>query len=417
MRVIIDNATLTASFRALGLIKSRKPELFDLDVSALRVLIDAIVLADQIIIADNYKPEFSKERKSWINHKSIVFEKFSPGLNRSIQKHAFAHVHNWRMERHLSSDLSGVFDDLSIMFRYAWRNSNSFLVMKSLGLKSKYNSTLVDALRRHLSSESLEDRDEIKKFSAKFFNKETERIVQSISWAAVRSVYYRQVAKILGCEYWAHPLRNVFNMKCILFDNHPDTRKYKLHSERVVPHEESLNLWLLDVGYHRKVNDFFRHFWQECNKADDNIFGVQTYDVDLPPFLSFVIKNAREAYQGDILNEAFKLRDTSAANSLRKKLSEIHKEINEDEKNTKLRNFIVELRNLRKGLQKYLGYDRERVPITVKVVEYKQTVPRCMIKPLYPHKPHLVFIRDVILELSNSASLGRLLDYLWTSTS
>jgi hypothetical protein len=55
MRAVLDNATLTAGFRAIGLIKNPNRDLFDLDVSALRVLVDNIILSNEIHILDNYK--------------------------------------------------------------------------------------------------------------------------------------------------------------------------------------------------------------------------------------------------------------------------------------------------------------------------------------------------------------------------
>jgi hypothetical protein len=413
MRVLLDNATLTASFRALGLIKSRVPDLFELDVCALRVFVDSIILADKIVILDTYKPEHTTQRKKWLDHCDVVFEPVSEALDEYIQKNAIAHVHNWNIQRHLSTDLVGLFNDISILFRHAWRNSESFLVLKSFTLQNKYNSALVKGLMDYIGQHRQDSRREILKFTPKGYNEETNRVAQSVAWAAVRTVYYRQAAKILGCEYSSHPLRNVFNMKCILFDNHPFTRKHKWHSERKPTAPEEIQYRLSLHQYYDHINHFFRNFWQDCNKADDNIFGVETFDVDMPPFLSLVIKSARDACCDDLLRVAFRIRDRSDASALRHKLSQIYKESSEMEKRQTLRGFIAELRDLKHGLQRYLGYDRERVPITLKAVTYDLTVPRCMTKPLYPHKPHLAFIRDVILELSNAASLGRQIDYLW----
>ena len=72
-----------------------------------------------------------------------------------------------------------------------------------------------------------------------------------------------------------------------------------------------------------------------------------------------------------------------------------------------------ELADLRVRLQVYLGYDREKVSLSAKIVSYPLTVPRCMTRPFYPSKPHLAFIRDVILELASVGAMGRLNDLLW----
>lgn len=55
MRSLLDNSTLTSAFRAIGLIKNTSRELFELDLSALRLFIDTILLSNEIIIVDNYK--------------------------------------------------------------------------------------------------------------------------------------------------------------------------------------------------------------------------------------------------------------------------------------------------------------------------------------------------------------------------
>jgi hypothetical protein len=63
MRALIDNATITAAFRATGHIPVQNRELFDLDVASLRILVENIILAEQVVIVDNYKEEHTAQRK------------------------------------------------------------------------------------------------------------------------------------------------------------------------------------------------------------------------------------------------------------------------------------------------------------------------------------------------------------------
>ena len=173
MRAILDNATITATFRALGLIETSSRELFDLDIAALRVFIDTVFLAKEIIILDNYKPEYSDERKNWLNHSSISFEPISQDLDKYLLKHAKAHVHNWQINRHLGTEFSEIFDELAILFRHAWRKSESFLVLKAFGVENKYQSALIEELMKQLPKAI--DNQELNKFSPKSYNRETER--------------------------------------------------------------------------------------------------------------------------------------------------------------------------------------------------------------------------------------------------
>lgn len=419
MRTLLDNSTLSAAFRSIGLIKNENRELFDLDVASLRVLIDTIILSDDIYILDNYKQEYSNERKSWLDHSDIHFQEINDKLDISMLKNARGHVANWKMTKHLGTELSAIFDDLSILFKHAWRNSESFLVLKALGVQDKYGSTITNALKEYLY-EDPKELNKLMKISPKSYNKETLRVAQSMAWASIRTVYYREASVLLGAEYCPHPLRNIYNAKCILFDNHPYTRKKKLHSDEIVnlrkcktreEYFEMYDKYEAAESYYHDINQFFKKFWTDCNEKDDNIFGVQTFDLEMPPFLAYVLKNSGD--RNDVLKTAFKLREDRGVSALRKKLNYIYYECNEEQQAKELRKFIVELRELKKYMQSYLGYDREKVGIDLKIMSYDMTVPRFMTKPLYPFKPHLAFIRDVILELASASTMGRLLDKLW----
>ena len=420
MRAVLDNATLTAGFRAIGLIKNPHRELFDLDVSALRVIVDNIILSNEIHILDNYKPEYKQQRKEWLSYDFVKFHDIPESLDLHMLKNARAHVYNWQLSRHLATDLADVFDDLSILFRYAWRGSEAFLVLKAFGIDNKYNSTLTKSLIEFLEISEGEHK-QLKKFTPKYYNRETLKLAQAVSWTAIRAVYYREASKWLGCEYISHPLRNIYNDKCILFDNHPHTRKHKLHSAAFTPQkpktrEDALNKLeeaLIRDRYFSDLNNFFKYFWQTCNEKDDNIFGVQTYDIDIPPFLAYVLSKSDGR---SIINTAIELRNGKEATNLRKLLQYIYYECNESDQPKAIREFAAELRELKERLQVYLGYSRERIGISAKLLSYNFTVPRFMTKPLYPHKPHLAFIRDVICELASVGSMGRLIDLLWVNS-
>ena len=248
------------------------------------------------------------------------------------------------------------------------------------------------------------------------------RIAQALSRAAVRTVYYREAAKLFGCEYSSHPIRNSFNLKCILFDNHPFTRKKKLHSEEMIkrPKDRDREKILEYYGkierrdsYYSDVNHFFRTFWQECNAKDDNIFGVETFDIDLPPFLSYAIKRCGSSDAQNVIEQAFELREDKHFRFLRERLKYAYEGCHEEQRHIELRKLAYEFRILKQQMQVYLGYDREKISLSAKVVSYGVTVPRFMTKPFYPGRPHLALIRDIILELSSVSTLGRQIDYLW----
>lgn len=124
----------------------------------------------------------------------------------------------------------------------------------------------------------------------------------------------------------------------------------------------------------------------------------------------------RFEYRGkNLLEIALELRERPDVTALRNLLNHIYYGCSEDDKPQAIRDFARELRDLKERMQIHLGYERERVGVSVKLISYNLTVPRFMTKPLYPHKPHLAFIRDIIVELASIGSMGRLIDQLWRS--
>jgi hypothetical protein len=261
---------------------------------------------------------------------------------------------------------------------------------------------------------------ELGDFDPKTYNAETKRFAQTLSWVSIRTVYYRQAAKVFGAEYLSHPIRNFFNLKCILFDNHPLTRNTKLHSAVLRPEppkdaaeqQRLISVNLRRHNYFRDLNQFCRNFWQDCNTADSNLFGVATYDLDLLPSLAYVIHRAR-FNSGSVLDAALELRESRDCAALRTRLKKVYEAATEDDEARELREWANELRDLKRRLQSHLGYERERISASAKIVSYQMTVPRCLTRPLYPFRPHLAFIRDVIVELASVGSLGAHIDRLW----
>ncbi|MBI4964523.1 MAG: hypothetical protein HY913_14690 [Desulfomonile tiedjei] len=420
MRALLDNSTLTAAFRAIGLIPNPNRDLFDLDVSALRVLIDNLIISDEIYILDDYKPEFSEERKAWLPYDFVSFESIPEPLSNRMLKHARAHVHNWHLGQHLATDFAELFNDMAILFRHAWRGSESFLVLKAFGVENKYNNTVTRSLIQFLPKSGDESQN-LREFSPKAYNRATVGLAKAVAWSAIRTVYYRQAGKLLGCDYMPHPLRNMYNAKCILYDNHPNTRKIKLHSAQLPPERDRrYEEYIRERNYLNDMNGFFRRFWQSCNEKDDNVFGIQTFDVEMPPFLSYVLRQYEHSMFGgggeNIINMALELRESEGPKRLRELLKYIYVDCKDIDRPSALRAFAAELRGLKERLQVYLGYQRERINLSAKVVSYNFSVPRFMTKPFYPYKPHLAFIRDVILELASVEAMGRLTDFLWTRT-
>ena len=92
MQILIDNATVTAALRAAGQIPNRNRELFDLDVTALRVFVEALVFGNEVIVVDNYKEEYSEERKSILQKHGVKFVQFPTAVENKLRRDAVAHT-------------------------------------------------------------------------------------------------------------------------------------------------------------------------------------------------------------------------------------------------------------------------------------------------------------------------------------
>src|SRR5438309_847061 len=66
--ILIDNATISSSLRALGYLPIAKKELLDVDQAALERLTEAMLLGDRVMVPDNYQEQFRDERKRTLYH-------------------------------------------------------------------------------------------------------------------------------------------------------------------------------------------------------------------------------------------------------------------------------------------------------------------------------------------------------------
>jgi hypothetical protein len=66
--ILIDNATISSSLRALGYNPVPKKEFLDVDQAALERLTEAILLGDSVMVPDNYQEQFRDERKRILHH-------------------------------------------------------------------------------------------------------------------------------------------------------------------------------------------------------------------------------------------------------------------------------------------------------------------------------------------------------------
>src|ERR1700675_890463 len=66
--VLLHNATVSSSLRALGYTALSKRELLDVDQAALERLTEAVLLGAQVVVPDNYQEQFRRERKQILHH-------------------------------------------------------------------------------------------------------------------------------------------------------------------------------------------------------------------------------------------------------------------------------------------------------------------------------------------------------------
>lgn len=434
---LIDNSTLSSVERILGKAPVRSKSLIDGDLSAFESFINAILFYNDIIALDDYKSEFSEQRK-----KNFPFINF-------IDPSDFNHpqiLQDTKRETQLyyptinSGKITGEFGELFFLLNMnihcTWDITSSiyYLTLKLLGNdysedKEMYN-TLFSSFFSQLNEHTIDVPDNINKVALidKYGNPITDgytipkaksnggqiggltpalkAFIASLNWISFRSIYYSKFAEFLKADTFLHPIRQKFQIS--YYD--------KAHN--------------YEASYITNIIDLFS---KETTQTIEEIFSFARFrniTFDLPLFLSSIISKVKEPKE--IINYAYELRDSKQFILAREQLGEIKNLLESDfeHANTKFAKIYSSLQATLNSIKASFGVRTRQGDSSSRTINafnsISQSLPNCPQIPVellsnprigkilskLPKKSFSFIYKDIVNDLTEIAKLGELHDLL-----
>lgn len=244
---LIDNATITAVQRLLGVASSRSRDSVEGDIAALENLVEAILFYDHIASIDNYKHEFRVPRAEQFPF--VNFLGLDNRYLRDLDTQARAETESLRPEirggEFADEDFRSLLDQLRMHMACTWDLSQStyYLTMKMIGEPdtpefekySQLSASIFGELADHkqttgpnpfakecalVDSQGNPIRDGYEIRGAKSSGGATggmstslRAFVASLSWSAFKTIYYTLAARALKADAFLYPIRQSFQLQ------------------------------------------------------------------------------------------------------------------------------------------------------------------------------------------------------------
>ena len=411
-RILIDNATISSAFRALGLLSLKHKAVLDVEQAALGRLVEAMILGDKVVVPSTYIDKYQGARKSALaldcfEHVEVLEDEDTLCLQAAETiAPIWADAYDAGGERGTFTDY---FQQANAFSQFTWEHSSSafYLVFRSMGVSKR--SPLIEAFFaskkddahgpgfRLLGSDGQAvDWDNL--------STHAQRMVCVLAWLAHRYLWHQVYSAQHDLVYYPHPLREFF-----AFDF-----TARLKDQRVTGLEdESRSIAVLRsalTGYTARLSEVMTRL-----QNDAAVTGL-----DLPVFLPIVL--SRVSSRDDFLSAVMDLRSDAKAQQLRRKLADIDAEaalgkprgllqLQDDVKN--IGNAIIaesglELRHAKMSAPLRMG----GVGVSGEDMSLKLPLPPWLYKQAFLHRRYRVFLRDVMSEIAHVATLGTLKDTL-----
>ena len=252
---LIDNSTLTAVQRLLGDIPIRNTIVSDMDMVCLETLVQGILFYDEVVVLDDYKPEWQVQRRQAFPF--LRFVSLSEQTNLKILEQAKREVENIvpRVEagQFSDKDFAEFFKLLKMNVTFTWdmRSSEFFLNQKMLagvgGVDLEKYSQLAESIyfelddRAAVAVSNFEQRrvDLIASDGSainpkgsptsdmKGLSDQASAFFAGLNWLAFRTIYFSLAATMLQADLLLHPIRHAFHINWVSKLNGQDPSWYK----------------------------------------------------------------------------------------------------------------------------------------------------------------------------------------------
>lgn len=334
---LIDNATITAAQRIMGDAPSRSRDSVDVDIIALENFVQAILFYDQIIVIDDYKEAYRKERQDKFSFIKFL-DKTSLTLP-EIEKAAYTEADSIRPQIRAgefeNQEFQQLIDTLKTHMICTWDIASSvyYLTLKMLGTQhsgefEKYGS-LAAAIFSELhdcasaggksnpeailyDSRGLKISSGYKIKNAKWGNGETggmtsglQAFIASLVWLANRTIFYTKASQYLQADSFLYPIRQAYQQNYI-------SRTLKFG------HNYSQNI----LG---RLSTVLANDIQEIQSAGLSVATA----MDVPIFSGWIAKQTNNPSQ--IIATALEIKKDAAIAEIRERLREIRRHLDESD--------------------------------------------------------------------------------------
>jgi hypothetical protein len=330
--VLIDNATVSSAFRALGFAQCPNKSVFDLDIANLSTLVDAVLLADKVIVPATYIPEHQQERINLLSSAGIESLRLAEEDNQFLEQVSRTYFSRWTMDYYesgegLAQELLKL-ADVYIKFVWNYRSSEYWLVLRALEQQGNTpNANKLAQIEGFLTEESKEIWESIKLLeSAEIFSTDgtpvtkdnlrqsyvlrpgVRKLLAALSWNVLRATYYRILAAKLSAAYLPHSLRAIGATLDAISAN-----------DEVV---SSSTLVKYNIGKSRQtITESLEQIMQATGEELASVGAVSGVICNsIPPLLGYVLMRARS--REDFLEQLSHVRNFSSLQDLRGNLKE-----------------------------------------------------------------------------------------------
>lgn len=217
-QVVLDNATLSSTFRALGFMSVPDRALLDVEHAALGRFVEAVVLADKVIVPSTYIEKYQGARKQALEHDCFVHETVPEDEGAAIQDAADTYAPEW-FDAFYAASQRGTFaaflEQTQAFAQFVWQHSSSqfFLVFRALGVEKK--SPLLEAF---FASNGDWERGKALNFRApsgepvawQSLSRHVQKMASVLAWLGDRFLWHQIFAARHGAIYLPHPMRDFF---------------------------------------------------------------------------------------------------------------------------------------------------------------------------------------------------------------
>jgi hypothetical protein len=405
-KVLLDNATISSVFRALGYIRVKNTAVINLDQTALEWFVEAILLADSVVIPNTYKQEYRATRLRTLSAECFEHVEVPPSLDadlRTISGSLSAVWFDAFEEGSSRGAFSRYFEQADAFARFLWERSSSefYLVFRAIGV-DKHNP-LIDAFLASPAPEIAGRQVSIvgrsgERVDYEALSPHVKRMANVLTWLGNEYIWHQALAAQHDLEYLPHPLREFFAFDFM----------YRLQNGSRSP-----------VAFHEV---FRRGMSQYTKRLTDLLeeFGLRQHGYEVPYMLPLVLSEATSGR--DVINVTAQLRDDPNVRELRECLAKCEagrRRGNVSEYQRLLADFkkigtnVLRQRGIAPGHIKF-GPPSSIVEVSVSGDDLSVDVPipRVLYKQFFVHRRYRAFLRSVMDEIAMVSTLGNFKDRL-----